>query len=105
MQDLRVCKGTFCQDDFNMPDIDLSFRNFENLFSVDQHPTRGPLASKDVPSLSMEKETFNNSNNVNVISMKVRIMVFFFYFSTLKYIYSGRRLVFDLYLDIWALEP
>ncbi|MBA0746575.1 hypothetical protein Gogos_009081 [Gossypium gossypioides] len=71
MQDLGVCEDTFCQDDFNMPDIDLSFRNFEDLFGVDQHPTRGPLASKDVPSSSMEKEAFNNSNNVNAISMEV----------------------------------
>ncbi|KAG4148970.1 hypothetical protein ERO13_D05G316200v2 [Gossypium hirsutum] len=70
MQDLGVCEDTFCQDDFNMPDIDLSFRNFEDLFGVDQHPTRGPLASKDVPSSSMEKEAFNNSNNVNAISME-----------------------------------
>ncbi|MBA0596438.1 hypothetical protein Gorai_013258 [Gossypium raimondii] len=79
MQDLGVCEDTFCQDDFNMPDIDLSFRNFEDLFGVDQHPTRGPLASKDVPSSSMEKEAFNNSNNVNAISMEVRIVAFFFF--------------------------
>ncbi|KAK8647586.1 hypothetical protein V6N13_121317 [Hibiscus sabdariffa] len=71
MQDLGVCEDTFCQDDFNMPDIDLSFRNFEDLFGVDQDPTRGPLANKDVPSSSMKKEmTINNSDNVNAISME-----------------------------------
>ncbi|KAK8691526.1 hypothetical protein V6N13_075036 [Hibiscus sabdariffa] len=71
MQDLGVCEDTFCQDDFNMPDIDLSFRNFEDLFGVDQDPTRGPLAIKDVPSSSMEKEmTVNNSDNVNAFSME-----------------------------------
>ncbi|GMI83499.1 B-box domain protein 27 [Hibiscus trionum] len=71
MQDLGVCEDTFCQDDFKMPDIDLSFRNFEDLFGVEQDPTRGLLAIKDVPSSSMEKEmAVNNSDNVNAISME-----------------------------------
>ncbi|KAE8653763.1 B-box zinc finger family protein, putative isoform 3 [Hibiscus syriacus] len=71
MQDLGVCEDTFCPDDFNMPDIDLSFRNFEDLFGVDQGLTRGLLANKDVPSSSMEKEmTSNNLVNVNAISME-----------------------------------
>ncbi|XP_039013985.1 putative zinc finger protein At1g68190 [Hibiscus syriacus] len=71
MQDLGICEDTFCQDDLNMPDIDLSFRNFEDLFGVDQGPMGGPLANKDVPSSSIEKEmTNNNSDNVNAISME-----------------------------------
>ncbi|KAG8493043.1 hypothetical protein CXB51_010432 [Gossypium anomalum] len=95
MQDLGVCEDTFRQDDFNMPDIDLSFRNFEDLFGVDQHPTRGPLVSKDVPSSSMENEAFNNSNNVNAISMEVRIVAFFFLIFRL---YNTNILVGDLCL-------
>ncbi|KAE8713512.1 B-box zinc finger family protein, putative isoform 3 [Hibiscus syriacus] len=70
MQDLGVCEDTFYQDDFNMPDIGLSFRNFEDLFGVDQDQTRGSLANKDVPSSSMKEMTINNSDNVNALSME-----------------------------------
>ncbi|KAE8701473.1 B-box zinc finger family protein, putative isoform 3 [Hibiscus syriacus] len=70
MQDLGVCEDTFCQDDFNMPDIDLSFRNFEDLFGVDRDQTRGSLANKDVPSSSMKEMTINNSDNVNAMSIE-----------------------------------
>ncbi|KAI3733913.1 hypothetical protein L6452_13371 [Arctium lappa] len=39
MQDLGVCEEPACLDDLNMPDIDLTFRNFEELFRTDQDPT------------------------------------------------------------------
>ncbi|KVI05392.1 Zinc finger, B-box, partial [Cynara cardunculus var. scolymus] len=39
MQDLGVCEEPACLDDLNIPDIDLTFRNFEELFRTDQDPT------------------------------------------------------------------
>ncbi|KAM0007719.1 putative transcription factor interactor and regulator Znf-B family [Helianthus debilis subsp. tardiflorus] len=40
MQDLGVCKEEpSCLDDLNIPDIDLTFRNFEELFRIEQEPT------------------------------------------------------------------
>nr|XP_043613454.1 putative zinc finger protein At1g68190 [Erigeron canadensis] len=39
MQDLGVCEEPSCFDDVNMPDIDLTFRNFEELFRIEQEPT------------------------------------------------------------------
>ncbi|XP_035832318.1 putative zinc finger protein At1g68190 isoform X4 [Helianthus annuus] len=41
MQDLGVCEEEpSCLDDLNIPDIDLTFRNFEELFRIEQEPTR-----------------------------------------------------------------
>ncbi|KAI3817229.1 hypothetical protein L1987_11018 [Smallanthus sonchifolius] len=40
MQDLGVCEEPSCLDDLNIPDIDLTFRNFEELFRIEQEPTR-----------------------------------------------------------------
>ncbi|XP_076912808.1 putative zinc finger protein At1g68190 [Bidens hawaiensis] len=40
MQDLGVCEEPSCLDDLNMPDIDLTFKNFEELFRTEQEPTR-----------------------------------------------------------------
>ncbi|KAL7586683.1 hypothetical protein Lser_V15G37150 [Lactuca serriola] len=39
MQDLGVCEEPSCLDDLNIPDIDLSFRNFEELFRSEKEPT------------------------------------------------------------------
>ncbi|KAJ9554074.1 hypothetical protein OSB04_018119 [Centaurea solstitialis] len=38
MQDLGVCEEPSCLDDLNIPDIDLTFKNFEELFRTDQEP-------------------------------------------------------------------
>lgn len=40
MQDLGVCEEPSCLDDLNIPDIDLTFRNFEELFRIEQEPKR-----------------------------------------------------------------
>lgn len=40
LQDIGVCEDAVCDDDeFNIPDIDLTFKNFEELFGADQDPT------------------------------------------------------------------
>ncbi|XWS35004.1 hypothetical protein CRYUN_Cryun21dG0087900 [Craigia yunnanensis] len=70
MQDLGVCEDSFCQDDFNMPDIDLTFLNFENLFGGDQDPIRALTGDKDVSCSSLEEMSFNKSDNVNARPME-----------------------------------
>ncbi|EXB89375.1 Putative zinc finger protein [Morus notabilis] len=57
MQDLGVCEELICQDDFNIPDVDLTFRNFEELFGGDQDPMRSLLDdNKDMSYSSMDKD-------------------------------------------------
>ena len=57
IQDLGICDELICQDDFNIPDVDLTFQNFEELFGGDQDPIRGGLlGDKDVSCSSIEKD-------------------------------------------------
>ncbi|XVF02207.1 hypothetical protein REPUB_Repub04eG0156100 [Reevesia pubescens] len=71
MQDLGVCEDVLCQDDFNMPDIDLTFRNFEDLFGGDQDLIRAVLGDKDFSCSSVEKDmSFNKSDNGNARPME-----------------------------------
>ncbi|XP_021824247.1 putative zinc finger protein At1g68190 isoform X1 [Prunus avium] len=55
MQDIGVCEELVCHDDFNMPDVDMTFQNFEELFGGDQDPTRALLDDKDVSYSSVLK--------------------------------------------------
>ncbi|KAL6186534.1 hypothetical protein ACLB2K_042654 [Fragaria x ananassa] len=56
MQDLGVCEELVCHDDFNIPDVDLTFRNFEEIFGGDQDPTRVLHDDKDVSYSSVERD-------------------------------------------------
>lgn len=66
MQDLGVCEELGYLDEQSMPDIDLTFRNFEELFGgVEQEPTqvlvndlsqRCTTLEKDIPSDNLEHE-------------------------------------------------
>lgn len=56
MQDLGVCEELISHDDFNIPDVDLTFRNFEELFGGDQDPNRARLVDKDFSYSSVEKD-------------------------------------------------
>uniref|UniRef100_A0A5B6ZEW8 Uncharacterized protein n=1 Tax=Davidia involucrata TaxID=16924 RepID=A0A5B6ZEW8_DAVIN len=56
MQDLGVCEELGCFDNFDIPDVDLTFRNFEELFGGDQYPTRALLDDKDITCSSVEKD-------------------------------------------------
>ncbi|GLT58201.1 hypothetical protein SLA2020_311140 [Shorea laevis] len=56
IQDLGVCEDTSFHDDFNIPDVDLTFRNFEELFGGDQDPIRVLLDDKDVSYSSVKKD-------------------------------------------------
>lgn len=40
MQDIGVCDELQCFDDLHIPDVDLTFRNFEELFGREQEQTR-----------------------------------------------------------------
>ncbi|XP_061994055.1 putative zinc finger protein At1g68190 [Rosa rugosa] len=70
MQDLGVCEELVCHDDFNIPDVDLTFRNFEELFGGDQDPTRLLLDDKDVSYSSMERDmSLDKSDDCNSRAM------------------------------------
>ncbi|KAA8529099.1 hypothetical protein F0562_034102 [Nyssa sinensis] len=56
MQDLGVCEELSCSDNFDIPDVDLTFRNFEELFGGDQDPTRALLDDEDITCSSLEKD-------------------------------------------------
>lgn len=72
MQDLGVCEELVCQDDFNIPDVDLTFRNFEELFGSDQDPIRSLLDEKDMSYSSMEKDfSLDKLDNTLSIAMEV----------------------------------
>ncbi|XP_021299382.1 putative zinc finger protein At1g68190 isoform X3 [Herrania umbratica] len=71
MQDLGVCEDIFCEDDFNMPDMELTFPNFEDLFGADQDPIRALLDDKDVSCSSVDKDmSFNKSDIGNARPVK-----------------------------------
>ncbi|XP_048440748.1 putative zinc finger protein At1g68190 isoform X1 [Pyrus x bretschneideri] len=55
MQDIGVCEELVCPDDFNIPDVDLTFQNFDELFGGDQDPITAVLHDKDVSYSSVEK--------------------------------------------------
>ena len=84
MQDLGVCEELISEDDFNIPDVDLTFRNFEELF--DQDPIRALLDDKEVSFSSMEKDlSLDKLDNPHSRAMEVRILTsifppFFFFF-------------------------
>ncbi|XP_058769264.1 putative zinc finger protein At1g68190 isoform X3 [Vicia villosa] len=56
IQDLGICEEFACQDDFNMPDVDLTFQNYEELFEGDQDPIRVMFGGKDLSCSSLEKD-------------------------------------------------
>ncbi|KAK4753823.1 hypothetical protein SAY87_001927 [Trapa incisa] len=53
IQDLGLFQDLSCRDDFsNIPDVDMTFQNFEELFRGDQDPMRGLLSCNNDPSCS-----------------------------------------------------
>ncbi|CAK9316900.1 unnamed protein product [Citrullus colocynthis] len=64
MQDLGVCDELVCHDDFNIPEVDLTFQNFDEIFNSDQDPTGGLFDNKDESYSSMEKDmSLSKSDN------------------------------------------
>jgi hypothetical protein len=72
MQDLGVCEELVCDDDFNIPDVDLTFQNVEELFGGDQDPIRAMLDDKDGTCSSIEKDlSHDTSDNGHASAMEV----------------------------------
>ncbi|KAL0538716.1 hypothetical protein IC582_022872 [Cucumis melo] len=66
MQDLGVCDELVSRDDFNIPEVDLTFQNFDEIFNSDQDPTGRLFDNKDesYSHSSMEKDvSLSKSNN------------------------------------------
>ncbi|XP_038718184.1 uncharacterized protein LOC120011186 [Tripterygium wilfordii] len=65
MEDLEFCEEVF-RDDFNMPDVDLTFQNYEELFGGDMDPFRTKVDEKDVSfSLAEEDKSLIKSSNAD----------------------------------------
>ncbi|XP_048428876.1 putative zinc finger protein At1g68190 [Pyrus x bretschneideri] len=73
MHDIGVCKELVCPDDFNIPDVDMTFQNFEELFGGDQDPIRAAvLHDKDVSYSLVEKGiSVDKSDNGNASAVVV----------------------------------
>lgn len=77
IQDLGMCEELISQDDFNIPDVDLTFQNIEELFGGDQDPVRGLLGDNDVSCSSIEKVlSLDKSDIYNESTIEVRIATF-----------------------------
>lgn len=81
MQDLGVCEDNVSNDDFDIPDVDLTFRNFEDLFGGDQNPIRAQLDDKYFlwPSekhLSFDKPEKINARKIQVLNHALSNMFF-----------------------------
>ena len=78
MQDLGVCEELVSHDDLNIPEVDLTFRNFEELFGGDQDPNRPLLDDKDVSYSSVERDmSLDKSEDCNSRTLAVwsRILI------------------------------
>lgn len=74
MQDLGVCDELVSRDDFNIPEVDLTFQNFDEIFNSDQDPTGRLFDNKDesYSHSSMEKDvSLSKSNNHDGKGMEV----------------------------------
>ncbi|KAL3501783.1 hypothetical protein ACH5RR_036232 [Cinchona calisaya] len=64
MQDLGVCDELGCFDDLSMPDVDLTFKNIEELFGGEQELARALLHDNDTTCSSVEKDvSIDKSDN------------------------------------------
>lgn len=57
MQDIGVCDELQCFDDLCIPDVDLTFRNFEELFGCEQEQTRVLVDDKNMSCSFAEKHS------------------------------------------------
>ncbi|XP_042502571.1 zinc finger protein CONSTANS-LIKE 9-like [Macadamia integrifolia] len=79
MQDLGICEEIGCNDGFNVPDVDLTFRNYEELFGVDQDLTRSAFHEKDIAScLTKNDVSFERTENGYTRAMEVDYCLLFY---------------------------
>ncbi|KAI8021039.1 putative zinc finger protein [Camellia lanceoleosa] len=60
MQDLGICEELACINDFHIPDVDLTFQNFEEFFGCDQDLTRALFDDKDMTCSLVNKDASLN---------------------------------------------
>lgn len=74
IQDLGICEELVRLDDFNIPDVDLTFQNFDELFGGDQDPIRILFDDQDVSCSSLEKDKSVGKSDIdNLSAMEVWI--------------------------------
>lgn len=71
MQDLGVCEDISCNDDFDIPDVDMTFRNFEDLFGGDQDATRAKIVDKYVSCTLEKNPSVHKSDKGNARAIEV----------------------------------
>lgn len=77
MQDLGMCEDIF-HDDFSIPNVDISFRDFEELFGADKDPMRVLTDDKDVSCSSVDKDmSVDKSDNHSAGAREVYKYIFF----------------------------
>nr|AJD87515.1 CONSTANS-LIKE 10 [Dimocarpus longan] len=70
MQDLGVCEDFVSNDHFDIPDVDITFRNFEELFGGDQDRSRAQLGDKYVSCFSEKDMSFDKLVKCNTGPME-----------------------------------
>ncbi|XP_030442873.1 zinc finger protein CONSTANS-LIKE 10 isoform X1 [Syzygium oleosum] len=56
MQDLGICEELVCHDDFNIPEVDVTFQNYEELFGGEQDTIRALLDESELACSSVDKD-------------------------------------------------
>ncbi|XP_027936970.1 putative zinc finger protein At1g68190 isoform X2 [Vigna unguiculata] len=68
IQDLGICEELVRLDDFNIPDVDLTFQNFDELFGGDKDPIRILFDDQDVSCSSLEKDKSIDKSDIDNLS-------------------------------------
>lgn len=80
MQDLGVCDDRACFDDFSMPEVDLTFKNIEELFGDEQELDRALLDAKYTMCSSVQNDfSLDKSDNDHHRSTEVYFASFLIY--------------------------
>lgn len=56
IQDLGVCEELVCHDDFNIPEVDVTFQNYEDVFGGEQDTIRALLDESELECSSLDKD-------------------------------------------------
>lgn len=71
-----MCKELGCLgDDFNIPDVDVTFRNFEDLLTGNPDLTQALFEDSDPMSLDIEKASMNKFENSRIETTQVVLFI------------------------------
>ncbi|CAO2830142.1 unnamed protein product [Amaranthus hypochondriacus] len=73
LQDLGMCEELGCLDDFNIPDVDATFHNFEDLLTGDPDLTRALLEDNDPMLSDMEKASMKKFENTLLETKEISV--------------------------------